>query len=82
MQTSSLHVFDPKDRVLVTCVGVFYTGRYRKMVCARCRRDILTRLDVRGKFGRYSMYGGHLDANRCTGDILRDSMYGVQLDAT
>ena len=64
IQTSSVHVFDPKDRVLVTCFGVFYVGRCRKMVCAPCRGggDILTLLDIRGAFFRYSMYGGHFAA--------------------
>ena len=92
MQTSSLHVFDPKNRVLVTCVSVFYTGRCRKMACARCSRDIWPRLDVRETLERYSMYGGHLDATRCAGDIWtlldvrgtsgRYSMYAGHLDAT
>jgi hypothetical protein len=85
-------VFDPKDRVLVTCVDVFYVGRCVKMVCARCRRDILTRHDIRGTFCCDSMYGGNLDATRCTEDIWtrldvrgtfgRYSMYGGHLDAT
>ena len=82
MQTSGLHVLDLNDRVIVTCVCVFYVGRCRKMVCGGYRRNILTRLDVRGTFGRCWMYRGLWSLLDIRGTFCHDSMYGGHFAAT